>query len=149
MKHKKHNEETRPATCGQASIQPVGLPANQDIRNYFFYSEDEDSTDSTDDSENAWTEKPEFPSPNEVMGLELFDDDGFMPLPPNIISGPWPSKEAYLRSHYELLREDAVAPLRDAVAYVRENPRMMDSPFASIYEKVRLFPSFLFFVFTV
>lgn len=32
--------------------------------------------------------------------------------------------------------EDAVAPLRDAVAYVRDEPSMMDSKEVSIYEKV-------------
>jgi hypothetical protein len=43
----------------------------------------------------------------------------------------------YLSGHYELL-EDSVAPLRDAVAYVRDNPNMMDSSIMAIYEKVSL-----------
>lgn len=55
---------------------------------------------------------------------------------PNHIEGPWPSKNSYLRAHYELLREDSIAPLRDAVAYVRDEPKMMDSKEVSIYDKV-------------
>ena len=52
------------------------------------------------------------------------------------IEGSWPSKNSYLRAHYELLREDSIAPLRDAVAYVRDEPKMMDSKEVSIYDMV-------------
>lgn len=108
---------------------PVSV--NEDIRSYF-YVNDQASTDT-----EAWTTKPELPTPEEVMGVDVSDnDDDSIHLAPNVVCGPWRSKEAYLRTHYELLREDAVAPLRDAVAYVREDPQMMDSGSASIYEKV-------------
>mgnify|MGYP001086526793 CR=1 FL=1 len=111
------------------------VPVNEDIRGYF-YVNDEASTDS-----EAWIMKPEIPTPEEVMGVDVLNDgDDSIHLAPNVVCGPWLSKEAYLRAHYELLREDAVAPLRDAVAYVREDPQMMDSGSASVYEKVCWIP---------
>ncbi|KAI9832987.1 MAG: hypothetical protein M1826_000766 [Phylliscum demangeonii] len=68
------------------------------------------------------------------------DDSGqdAIDIPVNIIHGPWASRADYLRAHYELLREDAIAPLRDAVAAVRETPEMEDGKAASIYDKVRI-----------
>lgn len=47
--------------------------------------------------------------------------------------------EAYLSAHYELLREDAVKPLRDAVGVVRANPSADENALPGaigIYEKV-------------
>lgn len=107
------------------------VPVNEDIRSYF-YVNNEAST-----ATEAWTTKPEIPTPEEVMGVDVSGNgDDSIQLAPNVVSGAWQSNEAYLRTHYELLREDAVAPLRDAVAYVREDPQMMDSGSVSIYEKV-------------
>jgi helicase required for RNAi-mediated heterochromatin assembly 1 len=99
--------------------------ANPDVRKYVL-----ERPSSTDE---GWISKPEILASQEVTGSE---DDDVIPLMPNQISGPWPSKEAYLSAHYELLREDALAPLRDAVAYVKEDPSMMDSKEVCIYEKV-------------
>lgn len=116
----------------------MGLPAgpvavaNTDIRNYFvgpkFSGDDE-----------QWLSKPEIPSPEEIVGTDSASSDDCVDLMPNNVVGPWLSKDLYLKAHYELLREDAVAPLRDAVAYVREDPRMMDSQTVAIYEKVSFF----------
>ena len=84
-----------------------------------------------------WLLKPELPSSAEILGTDLPEDEGdCVQLMPNHIEGPWPSKNSYLRAHYELLREDSIAPLRDAVAYVRDEPKMMDSKEVSIYDKV-------------
>lgn len=44
--------------------------------------------------------------------------------------------KVYLKTHYNLLREDAVANLRDAVAVVRERPGVTDSRSFVIYERV-------------
>lgn len=86
-----------------------------------------------------WESKPELPTSNEIMGIDESEKDGdIIQLIPNQITSPWPSRNTYLKGHYELLREDSVAPLRDAVAYVRDNPHMMDSQIVAIYEKVRL-----------
>lgn len=107
------------------------VTVNEDIRSYF-YVKNEASTDT-----EAWTTKPEIPTPEEVMGVDVSGNgDDSIQLAPNIVCGAWRSNEAYLRAHYELLREDAVAPLRDAVAYVREDPQMMDSGSVSVYENV-------------
>lgn len=85
----------------------------------------------------TWTANPELPSSEEILGL---DDEEVISLGVNQIQGPWPSKDTYLKTHYELLREDAVAPLRDAVAYFRHDPRMSDSSQCCVYEKVITFP---------
>lgn len=48
--------------------------------------------------------------------------------------------EAYLGAHYELLREDAVKPLRDAVGVVRAMPFADENALngaVGIYDKVR------------
>lgn len=58
-------------------------------------------------------------------------------LSTNVVDGPYESVEEYLHTHYELLREDAVAGLREAVNYIRENPCSNDTPEIAIYENVR------------
>lgn len=110
------------------------VEVNPALRDYWKEAKAEDPTEN-----DPWASKPEIPSAAEVLGTDLpEDDEDCVELMPNRISGPWPSKSSYLRAHYELLREDAVAPLRDAVAYVRDEPNMMDSKEVSIYEKVCL-----------
>lgn len=109
------------------------VQVNPDIKNYYKEFNAEDGTKG-----EPWASKPELPSSDEILGTDLpEDEEDCVELMPNRIKEPWPSKDSYLRAHYELLREDAVAPLRDAVAYVRDDPRMMDSKDVSIYEKVR------------
>ncbi|KAE8389150.1 P-loop containing nucleoside triphosphate hydrolase protein [Aspergillus alliaceus] len=104
------------------------VPVNQGMRAYFDEADLEDP--------EPWLLKPEVPSSSEVMGTE--SDTEFIDLLPNRIIGPWKSKTEYLKAHYELLREDSVAPLRDAVAYVREDPQMQDSRTVSVYDKVHI-----------
>ncbi|GKZ23008.1 hypothetical protein AbraIFM66951_001238 [Aspergillus brasiliensis] len=98
---------------------------NKDIREYLVQPSPEDAEE--------WLKRPEIPSSDEIMGCA---EDEYVELIPNKIVGPWNSSDEYLKAHYELLREDAVAPLRDAVAYVKNDPRMMDSKLVSIYDKV-------------
>lgn len=113
------------------------VEVNPAIRDYWKEAKSEDPT-----GHEVWVSKSEIPSSEEILGTDLpEDDEDCVELMPNRIDGPWPSKNSYLRAHYELLREDSVAPLRDAVAYVKEEPRMMDSKNVSIYEKVCLLPS--------
>ncbi|EER41292.1 DEAD box helicase [Histoplasma capsulatum H143] len=88
---------------------------------------------------DTWTANPELPTTNEILGIDESDGSSgsnIVDLVPNNIDGPWLSTEMYLRAHYNLLRENAVAPLRDAVAYVKGQPRMKDSLDVCIYEKV-------------
>ena len=63
-----------------------------------------------------------------------------MEITENTIVGSYNSKEEYLKSHCKLLREDAVAPLRDVVSEIQVYPQQLlekDSDNgAYIYEKV-------------
>lgn len=95
----------------------------------------------------SWLARPEIPTSAELLGENDDEEEGDngdgdendeQEVPVNVIQGPWPSKEDYLSAHYELLREDAVAPLRDAVAEVKEVPNMMDNQAICIYENVSL-----------
>jgi helicase required for RNAi-mediated heterochromatin assembly 1 len=98
-----------------------------------------------------WRKLPEIPSYDEVMGIystshEEDDSDkgsdsasetNEMPaLPFNLVDRPWNSKEDYIRTHYELLREDGVAPLRDAVKIFKSQPTMGDDENVAIYTHV-------------
>ncbi|KAL2822192.1 P-loop containing nucleoside triphosphate hydrolase protein [Aspergillus cavernicola] len=113
------------------STGPVAI-AN-DISNYFAEPPiDDPDTDPDTWSSKPWTLKPELPTSDEILGA----GEDFVDLRPNKLEGPWESKDAYLKAHYELLREDSVAPLRDAVAIVRNEPDMEDRKNVSIYEKV-------------
>lgn len=131
----KANMEQRRASNwpGRPRSHRAGLPVpvNPSIRRYY-----QSSDDDAEDSGEAWTKKPEIPSSEEVWSLPATQEDGYVHMLPNIITGPWQSSDEYLQAHYELLREDSVAPLRDAVAWVRSHPQMMDSGYVCIYEKV-------------
>ncbi|KZF23074.1 hypothetical protein L228DRAFT_253258 [Xylona heveae TC161] len=89
----------------------------------------------------SWLHKREIPTATEIGGLsDNTTEIGFdaVEIPVNIIDAPWNSKEEYLESHYELTREDAISPLRDAVAEVRANPQMGDSTDLCIYDQVHI-----------
>lgn len=62
----------------------------------------------------TWLARSEVPTSNEIM-MAPADDS----IPRNITESAWESKEQYLSAHYELIREDAVLPLRAAVHQVR------------------------------
>lgn len=57
-------------------------------------------------------------------------------LPKNIIEGSWGSKMDYVGSHYQLLREDAIAALRRSVGEVHRKPDMIDDNDTCIYTHV-------------
>lgn len=82
----------------------------------------------------SWLAKSEIPSSNEICppnGTEVA-------LPANKIDRPWSKPTSYLKTHYSLLREDALAPLREAVAKFRKDPQRMDDNDLRIYEQVRV-----------
>ncbi|KAJ6130269.1 ATP binding protein [Penicillium capsulatum] len=79
-----------------------------------------------------WKALPEVPSAEEVM-VSSGDTIYFKE---NLVDCPWGSTGDYLETHYKLIREDAIAPLRDAVAHVCNTPSMDDTNDISIYEKV-------------
>ncbi|TGO36001.1 hypothetical protein BHYA_0138g00140 [Botrytis hyacinthi] len=102
-----------------------------------------------------WRNLPEIPTSTEILqDVSWQDKDGpeqpmdyqklaepkeFDPrLPHNNINGAWGSKEEYLGFHYQILREDAVAPLRQSVAELKRNSDMSDTQDTSIYTDVHL-----------
>ena len=86
-----------------------------------------------------WLGFREIPSPNEVFDKGRTEHSTTLELTENTVVGPYISKEEYLESHYRLLREDAVAPLRDVVSEVQYFPQLLEKDSdndAYIYEKV-------------
>jgi helicase required for RNAi-mediated heterochromatin assembly 1 len=67
-------------------------------------------------------------------------------LPHNIVDRAWPSRDEYLGSHYQLLREDAIAPLRLAVAEFKKRPSLVDDSEICVYRDVipQVYPKFCF-----
>lgn len=106
----------------------VAEPVNPMIREYFEGTVGDENT-----ANEAWMLKHEFPTAEEILGS---DGRAGGLLEPNKIQGPWSSAKKYLRTHYDLNREDVIAPLRNSVAYFREHRQMNDSKNFCIYEKV-------------
>lgn len=94
--------------------------------------------ESTDPS--SWLNKPEIPSSSEINGTGGGEEDeAELEIPVNKTVGPWDSIDQYLSGHYTLLREDAIAPLRNVVSEIRMESQIMEKDSqesASIYEKV-------------
>ena len=84
-------------------------------------------------SVSASIERDGGPDPwNEYQTDLLYDSD----LPNNHIHGPWSSKEAYIGAHYQILREDAIASLRNSVVKVSLKTSMVDDGETCIYTDV-------------
>jgi helicase required for RNAi-mediated heterochromatin assembly 1 len=79
----------------------------------------------------SWLFKAEVPTTEEIL------ENGEEPiqLSENRLNRPWPNRRKYLETHYELLREDAISPLRDAVHQFRETPDMSDDNQVAVYDK--------------
>ena len=114
-----------------SSLVPLHL--NTNVRDYVM-------TPQHDDDSPEWLRKREIPSSLEIKGE---DEDAKIEeeieIEVNRVQAAWESKEKYLETHYRLLREDAVTPLRNAVAEVRENRYLTEKDSfedAAIYEKV-------------
>ncbi|KAL3422659.1 helicase required for RNAi-mediated heterochromatin assembly 1 [Phlyctema vagabunda] len=100
-----------------------------------------------------WRNLPEIPTSSEIMPTvaaiqvdndlsdgedldEAVDEACNGPLPSNPLIGAWASKKAYVGTHYRLLREDAVGPLRNSVAFFKEHPTMQDDGDTCVYTSV-------------
>jgi helicase required for RNAi-mediated heterochromatin assembly 1 len=103
------------------------LKSNEDIRKYF---EDADKPVAG----GNWLSKPEVPSPAELTTPQVtgkkeqiisLEDE----LRPNKIEGAYESNEEYLGTQYDLLREDAIRPLREAIEKVRGSPWLDESEY--------------------
>lgn len=129
----------RGSALRQNDIEPSptkpSMVVNQSIRKYV--KKLDDLTNLSD-----WKALPEIPSPEEIFDSGRQHHDEVVEVLENIVLGPYDSKEDYLERHHSLLREDAVAPLRDAVSDVQANPHLMEadtSHGAFIYEKVWIY----------
>jgi helicase required for RNAi-mediated heterochromatin assembly 1 len=123
---------------------PASTPSrvNNDIRQYMQISKKPVTA-------GPWIEKPEVPSSLEILpprvkaafisdAQDLIDVGGG--LRPHKAEGPYSSNEEYLGTKYELLREDTIRPLREAVEEVRKSPYKdegeYDNSSIGIYEPV-------------
>ncbi|KAK8155724.1 P-loop containing nucleoside triphosphate hydrolase protein [Phyllosticta citrichinensis] len=89
---------------------------------------------------SSWLSKPEIPSSDEILDESQGDED-MVTVYQNKVDGPWDSKEGYLESHFELLREDSILPLRQAVGRIRCDPWHKEEVYGTsvgLYEKVRV-----------
>jgi helicase required for RNAi-mediated heterochromatin assembly 1 len=98
----------------------------------------------------SWIDKPEIPTSFELFpniptgfteGEQIIDFEEDVELRPNKVEGEYKSNEEYLGTQYDLVREDAIRPLRQAVEQVRKDPWREESDYPSssgigIYEPV-------------
>ncbi|KAK5123677.1 hypothetical protein LTR85_002313 [Meristemomyces frigidus] len=135
-------------------LQPPTL--NTNIRQYF-----DDAKKHVDGG--SWLGRPEVPTLEEVLDTDVGSSTSsdIVEIVPNKPTGAWESKgesavkarvsrlqsadhnppEAYLGAQYELLREDAVRPLREAMSNVRAYPTASEEAFngtIGIYDKVHI-----------
>lgn len=120
---------------------PSQVKANNDIREYF-----EDANKPV--AGGNWLLKPEIPSPSEILSNLIKPHSGEdiisieEELRPNKIEGAYESNEEYLGTQYDLLREDAVQPLREAVDQVRDSPYLDEAEYIGsnigIYDPVNI-----------
>jgi helicase required for RNAi-mediated heterochromatin assembly 1 len=125
------NKNRRDDSFSNKTKTPVSA-ANPDIRNYVNRMQ-------KNGAEEGWLASPEIPTSQEIMCVkgEIDLEENCINLEPNHVDGPWPSVGDYLRTHYELLREDVVALLRDSVAYLRNKPSMTDTKNIYVYDQVK------------
>lgn len=94
----------------------------------------------------SWLAAPEFPTPEEAQDITeqwqtVDPHDGSIILRGNKLEGAWNSKEEYLQAHFEMLREEAVRPLRETISWVKNNPGSREDQRSfggnmGLYEKV-------------
>lgn len=99
---------------------------NPDGRRYLPYNNDiEDYYRKKLVTGGNWLDQPEIPRPEEVLRNDITSEADDLAnighLQPYKIDGEYESKEDYLRTKYELLREDAIRPLREAIEEVRNS----------------------------
>ncbi|KAL5386844.1 hypothetical protein DPSP01_003862 [Paraphaeosphaeria sporulosa] len=129
-------------------VAPLARPSriNGDIWKYY-----QNASQYTPVNAGSWVNKPEIPTPSEILpgscspgftvGEQIINLNE--ELRPNKVEGNYESKEEYLGTQYDLLREDAIRPLRQAVEEVRKDPWRDESDYPpssgiGIYEPVYL-----------
>ena len=102
---------------------------NKQVREYVY--NDQIPTDA-----GIWITSREVPTSREIGGHPGTTEGDAVSIPSNKIHKPWRTRESYFMSHYELLKEDTVAPLRGAVAKVKNNKDKKDDQQICVYENV-------------
>ena len=110
---------------GSASETGLDPTLNLDIREYFTKEEQITSTSDGD----AWLSQSELPTNQELSILDT-------QFRANKVIGPYKNKERYLCTHYELLREDAIGSLRDAIHEFCKDTACGDTQQFSVYDQV-------------
>ena len=92
----------------------------------------------------TWLQDPDVPTAREIGTVEngrlLQGPELEIEIDPNKPEGGWESKKLYLETHYQLLRQDGITPLRNAVDEVRMTPSLIEKKSrerSRIYENVR------------
>ena len=86
-----------------------------------------------------WIHYPEIPCKEEVFHSGSTNESPPIEVSANTVVGPYESKTDYLERHYTLLREDAIAPLRNVISEVQACPYLEEKDSresAFLYEKV-------------
>ncbi|KAI9664287.1 MAG: hypothetical protein M1829_005842 [Trizodia sp. TS-e1964] len=118
------------------------VPLNKTLHDYGTKEPPQEMLDSC-----SWLLRREIPTSREILGYDnevkpaagARDEIGTeVEIPINIVDQPWDSKADYIGAHYQLLREDTVAPLRDAVDELRAEPSTLDNERVCVYENVRI-----------
>jgi helicase required for RNAi-mediated heterochromatin assembly 1 len=126
FKHRAFRPNTN-AALSLAVDNGLDISLNREIRNYVTQQENLVAKADRD----GWTSRPEIPT-NDELAIEEAE------LLPNKIAKPYKSKEKYLRTHYDLLREDSLGCLRDAVQDFAKDPSANDTNKYSIYDQVHI-----------
>ncbi|KAF3011112.1 hypothetical protein E8E13_011372 [Curvularia kusanoi] len=121
--------------------EPEPARANKDIRNYY------ENVSQHVAGAGPWLNKSEIPLSSEILRIEngpavmktLVSTDN-EPRPKKV-EGSYANTEEYLSTEYELLREDALRPLREVVAEIRKDPWKVEGEYeknVGIYEPVHI-----------
>lgn len=122
-------------------------PSRHDLLQYLDKLNEYSNDETQPRDSNSWLSRPDVPTAEELFrpGPEVdpsyYENSNTPSLQPNIIDGPWQDKEEYLSSHFELLRENATRPLREATHLVQQMPYAEESDFLGknigLYQNVR------------
>lgn len=123
-----HGREFQPRANTSFDPNHAKESLNRDIRAYVAAANAQPA-----DGVKAWLLKTEVPTADEI----LENEDETVQLFENRLDKPWPNRKKYLETHYELLREDAISPLRDAVHQFKNTPDMSDDSQIAVYDKAR------------